>query len=957
MPLSDASRKDSVRAWLSRGDNLSEWNRLREALELADEFTFLAVAAEDVAAERMLAELVTEEAASRGVVVRGFELGSASADRHVVSHVLAEIAQSPSERWFYFCGGPEAATHTAELGRAWLLLNQKRDVISMEAAAPFVLALHPQDWLAFRRNAPDFWSIYQASFRFGPARVPAEASANSTTVETASHARLASTGPSSSSSGWKLEPTRAEFSADNFVGRGSEQRFLLASLREAGARILVVGSGGIGKSTLVRHVVAQLFDHYPDGIWWVPLYELSGSTQERSVAALGRLIGDLLPRTTPPTALDERAGLFRSATDGRQMLFVFDDLDDDKQLESLTPGGSASVVAISRQAPSSVGQHFNVLQLAPLSREETRQFLRRIAPAMSESVASSVLASSDGSPLIAKLIGAYLNEFPDQGVEAATLADKRHGAELVRGLIDRSLLRVTPDAASLWPVLGILKPVFTVNDVVAVSEIDASKVSAALDSLSTLGLVTPISDDQFSFAHVLLKEASLAQLGTSDTTVRYLVRALEQGRFGEFSADSVASVLARYGHGNPMQRSLRNSVLRGLEWALRSPDWSQAAQFSMALAEAAGNYGDAETERVAIRQLPSLLAGLGQFDRMAAAARRWIELAGRDATDELAGAYRSAAAAARLNGQPQEAVEYAQIARKHANALGSSRDEVLALFELSLARGSLGEFDLALQDVREATRLAEMSGSNRQLLSQALSLSGDITSSSGHAEQAIELYNKALEISSATDDDSAVQTILLRLGGEQERMEALDAAREVYSRAADLGKKIGDQRAWADAMQALGRVELKRGNLRASVQYFDSAIKAYDQVGLSPDASEALLQRAIAAARLGDIAGALDTMEKLEPRLMLDPTSRTSDAAIAFLKALIGTLHGNVDLAQQRFHAHLLMGAALLWRGDRERVEEHVAEMRKEFAQDFGEEVAEEAAGLLRDRIEKLSTA
>lgn len=952
MPVSDASRPDDVQAWLARGDNLSEWHRLRQALALADGFTFLAVKAEDVAAEHMLAQLVTEEAASRGIAVRGFDLGNASTDRHVVTHVQDEIAQSPTPRWFYFFGGPQASARAAELGRAWLLLNQKREVISEQAAAPFILALHPQDWLTFRRNAPDFWSIYQASFRFGPARALTAAHADSPAPEPLAHVRPPPIETSSSPSGWRLDPARAEFSAGNFVGRRSMERFLLASLRESGARILVTGTGGMGKSVLVRHVVAQLFGHYADGIWWVPMQELPGSAQERVGEALGRLIGDLLPRTQPPAALDERARLFRAVTDGRQMLFVFDDIDDEGVLGHVIPGDSASVIAISRMVPSTNKHRFNVVTLQPLSAEETRQFLQRLAPEMSESVVSTALSASNGSPLLANLLGSYLREFPDQADDVISALIQPDRSEAIHGFVDRVLQRLAPDAAALWPALGLLNPVFTVGEAVAESEMEGAQVSAALKALTQVGLVAEVSDGQFSLAHALLREAALARLGTSDAPARYLIHALEQGRVSGLNADSVASLLARYRGGNSSQQMLRDAILQLIYRTHQSPDTPQAAQFAHSLAEAAARHGDAETERVAIRQLPALLSRLERFDEMAEAAARWITLAEHEAADELSTAYLAAAGAARLGAQFQKAVDYAVRAREHAITMGDRGQEVMALIELSLDHVSLGKLDQAFQEVDEAVRLAEADG-DRYLRSRALSLRGIVASLVGHSEQAIESYSEALRLSREIQDVASEQVNLLRLGRAQERRADFDEAVQTYSQALQLGRVQGDQRAVADALEALAGVEHKRGDLRASASHFGSAIDSYDQLGLAEEARGALLRRSVAAAGSGDVAVALDTMDKLVPRVTPDASGRTSEEAIAFLKALIGTLHGNPELRQQLRHAHLMMVAMLLQRDGRERAEAYITEMQEVLAKDFGDGFA----GILRDLIEDHSNA
>src|SRR5262249_38714515 len=140
------------------------------------------------------------------------------------------------------------------------------------------------------------------------------------------------------------------------------------------------------KTALVRTVVAELFDRYTDGIWWIPFSELADSPREAVATALGRLIGDLLPHTPIPVDLTSRAHLFRAATDGRLMLFVFDDFDDESLLEYLVPGGGASIAVISRTGGRSWQSGFRLITIEPLRDDEVEELLNRWAPNIPKSL-------------------------------------------------------------------------------------------------------------------------------------------------------------------------------------------------------------------------------------------------------------------------------------------------------------------------------------------------------------------------------------------------------------------------------------------------------------------------------------------------------------------------------------------------------------------------------------------
>lgn len=64
-----------------------------------------------------------------------------------------------------------------------------------------------------------------------------------------------------------------------FVGRESEQKFILNRIRERGERfVTLVGEGGVGKSRLATTIGHQLLPDFPQGVWWVSLAEVDSDT-------------------------------------------------------------------------------------------------------------------------------------------------------------------------------------------------------------------------------------------------------------------------------------------------------------------------------------------------------------------------------------------------------------------------------------------------------------------------------------------------------------------------------------------------------------------------------------------------------------------------------------------------------------------------------------------------------
>ncbi|NJK33160.1 MAG: AAA family ATPase [Deltaproteobacteria bacterium] len=261
-------------AWLRRGSNLHEWERLRDALALADDFVFLAAQVGDRQSEALLESLLVEWTNAEGLSLAGLPLDSTAR----ASEVLAELRGAARPCMFWF---PCADADDSGLDELFLLLNQKREVISELAAAPLVMAMPAQGWARFRRRAPDFWSVHQAVFRF------------SRGAEDSVPQPLSPSGDSLITDRWRIEPEGLIANDDErFIGRRTELDALAAMLATPGARVLVRGPRGIGKTSLLRQVCMRVAESYPDGIWWVPVADLPGGPRERARTILIGLLGE-----------------------------------------------------------------------------------------------------------------------------------------------------------------------------------------------------------------------------------------------------------------------------------------------------------------------------------------------------------------------------------------------------------------------------------------------------------------------------------------------------------------------------------------------------------------------------------------------------------------------------------------------------------------------------------------
>jgi DNA-binding SARP family transcriptional activator len=179
-------------------------------------------------------------------------------------------------------------------------------------------------------------------------------------------------------------PVPAQLPADiaDFTGRAGQ----VAQLREllAGAAggaspgavrvALVVGSGGLGKTTLAVHAAHLLAGEFPDGQLYADMH---GATHPADPAeVLARFLRDLgADAAGIPLGEEERAAQFRTRLAGKRVLIVLDDARSEEQIRPLLPGSASCAVLITARnwLPELAGRA--VLDLDVLSHEQARALL------------------------------------------------------------------------------------------------------------------------------------------------------------------------------------------------------------------------------------------------------------------------------------------------------------------------------------------------------------------------------------------------------------------------------------------------------------------------------------------------------------------------------------------------------------------------------------------------------
>ncbi|MFE0454441.1 FxSxx-COOH system tetratricopeptide repeat protein [Streptomyces sp. NPDC058914] len=323
-----------------------------------------------------------------------------------------------------------------------------------------------------------------------------------------------------------------------FTGRKDdleEVSELLAESGPAGARVVLHGIPGVGKSQLATEYAHRYGDGY-DVVWWIRASERSRAREEFASLAVhlelaaGRDAGERIRAVH--AALRERTG------PRQRWLLIFDGADDVSEIRDLIPEGRGDVLvtSLTRDWVSLLG--FQEYTVRPFTRNESVAFILRRVPRATAAEAEQLAEAAQDLPLVLAQTTAWLSANQSEPVaEYADALQRQSPAELAvtieadypQGFVVswahflNALRERNPEAADLIELMAMFSP----------DAIPVQLITAAPTSVFPPGSLAGTVSDSIRWDKALEALADLTAIHlnhTQDPSLEYGVESAQMHR-------------------------------------------------------------------------------------------------------------------------------------------------------------------------------------------------------------------------------------------------------------------------------------------------------------------------------------------------------------------------------------------------------------------------------------------
>ncbi|MGP4017459.1 ATP-binding protein [Saccharopolyspora sp. 5N708] len=620
-----------------------------------------------------------------------------------------------------------------------------------------------------------------------------------------------------------------------FVNRTEELERLDVILADRGqgaiATCVVVGTAGVGKTSLAVHWAHQVADHFPDGQLYVNLHGYDPDTPVTADQALERLLRSMgVAAESIPVDLESRAALYRSLLAGRRVLVVLDNAASVSQVRPLLPGVAGCLVLVtSRSRLSGLvardGAYRVTLGVFP--DHEAVKLLRGITAGNrlpDEAAELTELARLCARLPLALRIAAeraisrprtplrdLIAELRDESaLWDALTADADDESDAVRTVFAWSYRALPEDASRLFRLLGLHPGVaFSSAAAAALAELPLARTRRLLDDLVGAHLLEQPQPDRYEF-HDLLRAYATDQARVEETA--------------DTAESAVQRVLTWYLRtAEEAMNALEGSDSSTFADHRQASDWYEQERPNFVTASAVAE--EMAMYEIAWR-LPALLSEIytnrnhlgdlfATVPRALGAVRRTGDRTGEaDLLENLGIAHTQSA-------NPAEGIRFQEAALAIRLELGDRRGEARSTTGLGLAHLRARDFDRARSQ-----------------------------------------FDRTRAIAAELDDDFWAAVALNNIANVELELERFAEGEEVLGQVLEIYRRLGHRESEGDALRGISRAHRGLGNLDEASQAIERALAIAEEASNRAREAFWLIERGRVRLELGEAAEAMVTFQR-----------------------------------------------------------------------------------------------
>jgi len=626
-----------------------------------------------------------------------------------------------------------------------------------------------------------------------------------------------------------------------FVGRELELEELVERLHTPTCRLItIIGLGGIGKSRLALAAAEQVIDHFPQGVWFVPLASISPNrssdgSPDTLAAMIGQSLGFEFSAASEPTHQIIR--YLRHQT----LLLVLDNFENllgttGYLTEILQKAPHITILVTSRERLNLQAEYLMKLEGLPVPANSTTEAKSAASVQLFTERAEHLLRSgqdvdielpyiiqicqlAQGIPLAIELAAAWVGHLTcaeiaeaihkDLEILTTSMQDIPERQRSLRAVFEHSWGLLTKVEAAVLARLSVFRGGFTLD----AAEHIASASLQVVASFQDKSLINREVSGRYEM-HELLRQFAHEKL-------------LQSGDLGTTEAEHFAYYLHLFEEAAPRIRTVeRQATLKRL-----------AADF--------------DNFRAALQWSDGIPDRLNDNLRLASAADWWLwQHRGefREGRNRMGKALDSANVHVTTNVRAHAIFAAAAIAYYQGD-FGSAHSmfqEAVALYEASSdvagvaqALGGLGlvlamqsGLDEAVSTLKKSSELARQA-SDSWVLSMTLGNTGDALAAARNDEAARPYYTQAVRLARQVGDPWLMIFPLHGLASLMMRQNEYQTAHDLYEEALAIQQETGDKLGLARALWRLGDVALCSGEPALAKTRYSESLDVWRALGNS----------------------------------------------------------------------------------------------------------------------------